>query len=111
MSLIEATGAEAAIFTQHQRVIALRCIITLGGQASMAEIYAAVEDEMNPLGYTLSRQGRATLREVVNRSSVRLGWITRLSGQDRPWQITPRGRAFIESVDKRREPSPDEEEA
>ncbi len=40
-----------------------------GGSASIEDIYAAVEQEMR--GAILSRQGRDTLRSLINRDTVR----------------------------------------
>src|SRR5207253_9615061 len=88
MALKPATGAEVGLSTPEQLEIALRFIVAKGGEAVMEEIYGAVEAELNARGYTLSPQGHATLRELVNRKAVKYGWIHRSAGHNKPWRIT-----------------------
>jgi hypothetical protein len=101
MALISATGAEAGLPTREQLRIALRFLVTNGGAALMKDIDGAVEEVMNALGYTLSEQGHATLRELVNRNAVRRGWIHKAAGGNGPWRITPSGQAHVASIARR----------
>ncbi len=60
----------------------------------MADIYQAMEKR---IGQQLSEQGRASLREVVNRYMVKLGYVEKAR---RVWHITSKGREKIRtSVD------------
>lgn len=98
MALKSSTGAQAGLSTREQLEIALRFIVAKGGEALMKDIDGAVEAEMNARGYTLSRQGHATLRELVNRNAVRRGWIRPSRGRNKPWRITPSGQAHVASA-------------
>lgn len=98
MALKSTTAAQAGLSTREQLEIALRFIVAKGGQALMKDIDGAVEAEMNARGYTLSRQGHDTLRELVNRNAVRRGWIHPSEGHGKPWRITPKGQAHVASV-------------
>lgn len=95
MALISATGAEAGLSTVEQLEIALRFIVSNGGEALMKDIDGAVEVEMNARGYTLSQQGHDTLRELVNRNAVQRGWIHKSVSRNTPWRISPEGQAHI----------------
>ena len=89
------TGAEAGLSSEELMRIALEAIAHSGGTAQITDIYAAVERQMG--GAVLSGQGRASLREVVNRKSVKLGYIDPFDRTAEGWRITPAGRAFIGS--------------
>jgi predicted HNH restriction endonuclease len=98
VTLKTATGVQAGLSTREQLDIALRFIAAKGGEALMKDIDDAVEAEMNARSYTLSQQGHATLRELVNRNAVQRGWIHPSRGRNKPWRITPSGRAHVASV-------------
>jgi len=55
----------------------------------MADIYQAMEKY---IGQRLSEQGRASLREVVNRYMVHLGYVEKARHR---WHITPKGKEKI----------------
>lgn len=97
MPLVQATGVEAGLNTQQQLLIALTHIVSQGGASRMRDINAAVEQEVNKRGFTLSRQGQDTLRELVNRNAVRRGWIHPSEGQNNPWRITQEGQEYVEA--------------
>lgn len=67
------TPSQARLNREEQVRIILRAIVAKGGTAEMADIYAAVEEQL--LGKRLSTQGKASLREVVNRHCVNKGYI------------------------------------
>jgi hypothetical protein len=87
------TGAEAGLSSDELMRIALEAIAHNGGTAQITDIYAAVERKMG--GAVLSEQGRASLREVVNRKSVKLGYIYPSDSTAKGWRITPEGKKFI----------------
>jgi hypothetical protein len=91
------TGAEAGLSGDDQIGIALARIIDRGGEAQIKDIYEAVEDRIGPRGYSLSEQGRASLRRLVNTSAVQAGYIYPHDEARPGWRITPEGREFVAS--------------
>ena len=87
------TGVEAGLSANAQMRIALEAIVNNGGAAQMSDIYAAVERQMN--GAMLSEQGKASLREYVNRKAVNAGYIHPHNPADEGWRITQAGRDFL----------------
>lgn len=87
------SAAEAELDRNEVVRICLRQMIAAGGSATTAELYAAVEENMG--GATLSANGRACVREYVNRYAVRAGLVLPHS-PDRPgWHITAEGRELV----------------
>ncbi len=60
----------------------------------MEKIYSAVEEHMG--GVKLSKQGKASLRERVNRYSVREGYVLPHDPGNPGWRITDKGRHLVE---------------
>lgn len=96
------TASEAHLSRLEQVRIILRAIVAKGGAAEMADIYAAVEEQLP--GASLSRQGKASLREVVNRHCVNKGYVYPHDPKIRGWRITPEGRLFVKDDEL---PTPD----
>jgi hypothetical protein len=89
----ERSAAEAELDRNEVVRICLRYIVAAGGSATTAELYAAVETNMG--GARLSSNGRACVREYVNRYAVRAGLVLPHS-LDRPgWHITAEGRELV----------------
>lgn len=96
--LRQATGFEAGISGDEQIRIVLRRIIARGGEAQMADLYDALEEQMRSRDFTLSDQGRASLRFFVNRVAVEAGYVY-AHDKNRPgWRIAPEGREFAMSA-------------
>lgn len=89
------TGVKAGLSANAQMRIALEAIVNNGGTAQMSDIYAAVEQCMN--GAMLSEQGKASLREYVNRKAVKAGYIYPHDPAVEGWRITQAGREFLRS--------------
>ena len=87
------TGVEAGLSSNEQMRIALETIVDNGGMAQITDIYAAVERHMG--GAVLSDQGRASLREYVNRKAVKAGYIYPHDPAVEGWRITQAGREFV----------------
>ncbi len=87
------TGVEAGLTSNEQMRIALEVIVDNGGTAQITDIYSAVERHMG--GAILSEQGRASLREYVNRKAVRAGYVRPHDPSVEGWRITQAGREFI----------------
>ena len=79
------TASAAGLSRQKQIPVVLHVIENNGGVAQMPDIYKAIEKE---IGQPLSEQGRASLREVVNRYMVHEHYVVK----DRGWRITPEGK-------------------
>lgn len=88
------TAADVGLSRAEQVRIVLRTILAKGGVADMSDIYRAVEEHLR--GALLSRQGQASLREVVNRHAVRAGYIYPHNPKSPGWRITPKGRRVVE---------------
>lgn len=86
------TGAEAGLTGDEQIRIALQTMLANGGEASMQQIYEAVETRL--LGRRLSEQGKASLRTYVNREAVAAGYTYPYDKSSPGWKITPEGREF-----------------
>jgi hypothetical protein len=87
------TGVEAGLSSNDQMRIALEAIIDNGGTAQIADIYAAVERQMG--NAVLSEQGKASLREYVNRKAVNAGYIYSHDPAVEGWRITQAGKEFV----------------
>jgi hypothetical protein len=96
--LQEGTGFEAGLSGDEQIRVALRRVIERGGEAQMADLYDALEECVRPLGFTLSDQGRASLRFFVNRVAVEAGYVYPHDKNRPGWRITPEGREFAGST-------------
>ena len=91
------TGADAGLSGDDQVRIALRAIAENGGVAMMCDIYEAVEAVLNPKGFTLSEQGRASLRFYVNKVAVNAGYLHPHDKESPGWRLTSQGHEFPRS--------------
>lgn len=91
------TGSEAGLTGDQQIRLALQRIAESGGRAQMGDLYAAIEDGINPVGYTLSDQGRASLRFFINRVAVEAGYVHPHDKDNPGWRITAKGRELLDS--------------
>lgn len=91
----EVTAAQAGLSGDDQIRIALETIEANGGIAEMSQIYQAVERRLN--GATLSIQGKASLRRLVNSDAVQAGYIYPHDSSSPGWRITTEGREFLRS--------------
>jgi hypothetical protein len=89
------TGSSAGLTSDEQIRIALQSIIDNGGIAQMPDIYQAVEKRLN--GLTLSPQGKASLRKLVNTTAVQAGYIYPHDPALPGWRATPEGKEFLGS--------------
>jgi hypothetical protein len=96
--LRQGTGFEAGLSGDEQIRVALRRIIERGGEAQMADLYDALEEQVRPLGFALSDQGRASLRFFVNRVAVEAGYVYPHDKNHPGWRISPEGREFAGST-------------
>lgn len=94
------TAAEAGIPETEQTKIALELILSQGGVAVMQQIYEAIEKKL-PEGSYLSRQGKNSLRRVINTRAVNDGYIYRYDKNNPGWRITEEGVAYIRQELKR----------
>lgn len=95
MTQRKVTGTEAGFSGDEQIRIALRAIVEKGGKAQIEDIYKALEAELEPKGFTLSPQGRASLRFFVNSVAVKAGYIKPYDKSSPGWEITASGRQLI----------------
>lgn len=97
------TGYEAGLSGDDQIRLALQRIIERGGAASIQDIYDAVENNINLRGFTLSEQGKASLRFFVNKVAVKAGYVSPFDKDDPTWKITPAGREYLSGSPSPRE--------
>jgi len=64
----------------------------------MSDIYAAFEAILNPKGYTLSEQGKASLRFFVNKVAVEAGYLHPHDKESPGWHLTSQGREFLTAL-------------
>ena len=95
--LKQTTGFEAGLSGDEQIRVALQRVIERGGEAQMPDIYDALETRIRPMGFALSRQGRASLRFFVNKVAVQAGYVYPHDKDHPGWRITPEGREFVGS--------------
>jgi hypothetical protein len=93
------TGADGGLSGDDQVRIALRAIAKHGGVAQMHDIYEAMEAVLNPKGFTLSDQGKASLRFFVNKVAVDAGYLHPHDRESPGWRLTSPGRAFLDDTD------------
>jgi hypothetical protein len=96
MTKVEKTPTEAGLSNNEQLMITLRCIYDANGQAKIQEIYSAVEAHMG--GAVLSKQGRASLRRLINHDAVSGGYIFPYDRNQPGWRITSRGENLLVST-------------
>lgn len=98
------SAADAELDRDEVVRLCLRCMVAAGGSATTVELYAAVEAHMG--GARLSPNGRACVREYVNRYAVRTGLVLPHSA-DRPgWHITAEGRELVAAEQGVQDPAP-----
>jgi hypothetical protein len=81
----------------EQLQVVLGRILANDGVAQMRDIYQAVNKRLRAKGLTLSTQGQASLRELVNRYAVREGYVDPYNRKNPGWRITAKGRHLLES--------------
>lgn len=89
------TPADAGLSFQDVSRIVLKTIVNNNGRALMKDLYAPVEAEMNTRGWSLSFNGRASVRRQVNETAVLNGYIDQHNPSRPGWRITHTGRRFI----------------
>ena len=100
LTLLKAvTGSDAGLSGDDQVRIALSVIADRGGIAQTREIYDAVEAVLNPKGFTLSEQGKASLRFFVNKVAVDAGYLYPHDKESPGWRLTSQGRQFLADKD------------
>ncbi|HDY7553983.1 HNH endonuclease [Vibrio vulnificus] len=90
----EVTGFDAGLSGQKQIELALAAIKANGGVASMTQIYEVVEEHINPNGFTLSFQGKSSLRNFVNKAAVKAGLIQAYDKSNPGWRATSSGQSI-----------------
>lgn len=87
------TGADVGLSGEDQTRIALQEMVDRGGEATIPQIYAAVETHMK--GAILSQQGKDSLRSFINRNAVNKGYVHPYDAKNPVWRITDTGRAWL----------------
>lgn len=95
---LQIKGTDAGLTGDEQVRIALCAIAERGGVAQMSDIYAAFEAVLNPQGYTLSDQGKASLRFFVNKVAVEAGYLHPYDKDSPGWHLTSQGREFLSAI-------------
>ena len=83
------TASSAGLSQQEQFLAVLREIESKGGVAQMPDIYQTIEKR---IGQKLSRQGRDSLRKVVNTYMVTRQYVVK----DHGWRITDGGKQLVQ---------------
>lgn len=96
--LVETTGSEAGLTGDEQIRLAIRCIMDKGGEAHTKDFYEVINARMASKGYTLSNQGKASLRNFINKVAVGAGYIDPFDKANPGWRLTADGREFAETV-------------
>ncbi len=101
----QVTGKEAGLTEEDQIRIALRTASAMQGTANIQAIYEAVNQELRKLhqGETLSEQGRASLRRLVNTKAVQMGLFAKHNPLQPGWNITPSGLEYLQYYDASQE--------
>jgi len=92
-----ATGSDAGLSVDEQVRLALQAIAARGGVAQIRDIYDTVEAVLNRKGFTLSKQGKASLRFSVNKVAVNAGYVHPHDKDAPGWRLTSSGREFLAS--------------
>ncbi len=93
--LRELTGVEAGLSGDAQAKVALACINKNSGNANIQQIYEAVNAKIVDKGFILSKQGKASLRRIINYVAVKAGYIYPHDKNNPGWRITPHGKLFL----------------
>lgn len=88
------TGSAAGLSGDAQIQLVLRELIRRGGRAKTGDLYPTVESTLNAKGFTLSEQGKASLRFFINKVAVDAGYVHPHDKAAPGWRITERGREF-----------------
>lgn len=87
------TAPQAGLPSKEQYRIICEALDEAGGSLLLPQIYEVVERKFPP-GAFLSSQGKASLREVINRQMTRAGLVEQDESYLGLWRITPAGRAY-----------------
>jgi hypothetical protein len=111
VQLTPVTGKDAGLSGDDQIRIALREMVKRGGRAVMGDLYTAVEAVVNAKNFTLSEQGKTSLRFFINKIAVEAGYVHPHDKSDPGWRITERGREFASDEAGGRDEEGNEERA
>ena len=96
MKLQEVTAAEAGITKEQQYELIFKAILE-NGVISTDEIYTLINNVLKKNNQTLSTQGKATLRALINNKAVKDGYIYPHDRENPGWRLTPDGRELVSS--------------
>lgn len=94
MKLKEVTAAEAGLTKEQQYELIFKTILEKG-VLSTDEIYTTINDVLKKNSQTLSTQGKATLRALINNKAVNDGYIYPHDKENPGWRLTPDGRELV----------------
>lgn len=97
VEISEITAAQVGLDSQRQTQIVLETIDAHGGEATSAQIYAAVERYL-PDGSILSQQGRDAMKSFISADIVQLGYIEPYNLNRESWCITIAGRSYLKDL-------------
>jgi hypothetical protein len=102
MKLKEVTASEAG-FTKEQQYELIFNAILKKGVLTTEEIYNVINALLQKNDQTLSIQGKATLRALINNKAVNEGYIYSHDRDNPGWRLTPEGRELISSDNTQQE--------
>ena len=102
MILKEVTAADAGLTKEQQYELIFKAMLDKGGLTT-DEIYGVINDVLNKNGQTLSTQGKATLRALINNKAVNESYIYPFDKENPGWRLTPEGRELVVSDNTQQE--------
>lgn len=102
MTIKEVTAAEAGLTKDKQYELIFKKILDKG-VLTTDEIYVVINAELQQNDQTLSTQGKATLRALINNMAVNEGYIYPYKKESPGWRLTPEGRELVLSANTQQE--------
>jgi len=100
--LKEVTAAEAGLTKEQQYELIFKTILDKE-VLTTDEIYSVINAELQKNAQTLSTQGKATLRALINNKAVSETYIYPHDKENPGWRLTPEGRELVSSESTQQE--------
>lgn len=102
MQLKKVTAAESGLTKELQYELIFKAILNKG-VLTIDEMYNIINDALRKNGQTLSSQGKASLRSLINNTAVNDGYIYPHDKENPGWRLTPDGRELVSSSSTQQE--------
>lgn len=103
MPLIETTTANAGIYKEDLYYAIFSEAIRRGGRLETKEIYEVANKLLEKEKKILSKQGKNSLRQLINTQAVNDGFIYKYDDKNPGWRVTPEAILLVNERDNNKQ--------